>query len=186
MRLLRVLRRAAVDARLRRHIAAAELIADQPARRGDRLAGDRDPVGAHIGDQADGIAVEVDALIEPLGNLHRARGAEAELARGLLLQGRCGERRKRVAPDLAMLDRGHVEAIGGQNAIGGGARLRFAVEVEAVELLAVEMRQPGGEAVARLGLELDLDGPVFAGAEDLDLGLALADQAQGHRLHPPG
>ena len=85
-----------------------------------------------------------------------------------------------------MLNRGHVEAIGGQNAIGGGACLRFTVEVEAVELLAVEMRQPGGEAVARLGLELDLDGPVFAGPEGLDLGLAFADEAQRHRLHPPG
>ena len=70
-----------------------------------------------------------------------------------------------------------------QDRVGGVARLRLAVEIEAVELLAVEMRQPRREAVAGFGLELDLDRPVFARLERLDLGFALADQAQRDRLH---
>jgi len=48
------------------------------------------------------------------------------------------------------------------------------------------MRQPRGEAVARLGLQIDLDAPVFARAKRLDLGFALADQAQRDRLHAAG
>src|SRR5882672_9836476 len=82
---LRIFRRAAVDARLRRHVPAAELAADQLARAGDRLGGDGDAVGPHIGDQPDRIAAEVDALVEPLGDLHRPARAETELARGFLL-----------------------------------------------------------------------------------------------------
>ena len=85
-----------------------------------------------------------------------------------------------------MFDGRDVEPTRGEDRVGGGARLGFAVEIEAVELLAVEMRQPRGEAVARLGLELDLDRPVFARLERLDLAFALADQAQRDRLHAAG
>ena len=72
--------------------------------------------------------------------------------------------------------------------IASAASRAFAsrIEVEAVELLAVEMRQPRREAFAGFGLELDLDRPVFAGLERLDLGFALADQAQRDRLHAAG
>ena len=186
VRLLRVLRRAAVDARLGRQVAAAEFVRDQLARRGDRLGRDRDAVGPHIGDQPDRVAVEIDALVEPLRDRHRPGRAEAELARGFLLQGRGRERRKRVAANFAMLDRGDAEPAGLQDRVGGGAGLRLAVEIEAVEPLAVEMRQSGGEALARLGREIDLDRPVFARAERLDFTFALADQAQCHRLHAAG
>ena len=57
---------------------------------------------------------------------------------------------------------------------------------ELLELLPLQLAEPGGEALARRGRELGLDRPVFAGAEGLDLGLALADQAERHRLHAPG
>jgi len=50
--------------------------------------------------------------------------------------------------------------------------------IEAVEALTVEMGQSGGEGLARLGLELDLNRPVLARLECFDLGFALADQAQ--------
>src|SRR5205085_619431 len=104
-----------------------------------------------------------------LSDAHRPARAKAELARGFLLQGRGGERRKRVAADFAMLDRGDGEIAGGEDRISGGTGFRFAIEVEAVELFAVEMGQARGEAFAGLGLELDLDRPVFARAERLDL-----------------
>src|SRR5258708_30274136 len=69
-----------------------------------------------------------------------------------------------------------------EDALGGGARRRFVGNVELVEPLAVEMGEAGGEALARGRLELDLDGPVFAWLERLDLGFALADEAERHRL----
>ena len=80
VRLLRILCRAAVDPRLARHVAGAELAADEGACGGDRLGGDGDAVGAHIADEADGIAFKLDALVEPLRHPHRPARAEAELA----------------------------------------------------------------------------------------------------------
>ena len=112
--------------------------------------------------------------------------AEAELARRLLLQGRGGERRERVAADLPAVDFGDRKARGAQDRVGGGARLGLAVEIEAIEPLAVEMGEPRGEGLACLGLELDLDRPVFARFERLDLGFALADQAQCDGLDAAG
>ena len=60
------------------------------------------------------------------------------------------------------------------------------VEVELVELAAVEMGEAGLQRLLLGGAEQRVDRPVFAGLEDLDLGLALADQAQRHRLHAAG
>ena len=49
------------------------------------------------------------------------------------------------------------------------------------------MGQPRGEALRRPAVvKLGLDRPVFARPEGLDLGFALADQAQRHRLHAAG
>src|SRR5439155_11494346 len=56
---------------------------------------------------------------------------------------------------------------------------------ELIELLAVEMGEAGGEDLPGLGTEGDLDRPIFARLEGLDLGFALADQAQGDGLHAP-
>ena len=67
--------------------------------------GDLHAVGPHIGDEADGLAVDVDALVEPLRDPHRVRGGEAELAASLLLQRRGGEWGGRVAPGRLRLDR---------------------------------------------------------------------------------
>src|SRR5262249_49079452 len=64
----------------------------------------------------------------------------------------------------------------------GGARRALVAEVELVELLALEVGEARLEGLARGGAELGLDSPVLAGAEGLDLGLALADEAQRHRL----
>src|SRR6185437_124705 len=128
MRLLRVLRRALVEARLRRPVLGAVILLDEAAGRGDRLVGERDAVGPHIGDEADRLAAEIDALVEPLRQAHRPAGAEAELARGFLLQGRGGEGRLRVAADLLALDLGDGEAARPGDGVGGGARLGLAAE----------------------------------------------------------
>ena len=52
-----------------------------------RLVRDARRVGAHVGDEADrALVAELDALVEPLRDAHRARRLIAELARRLLLQ----------------------------------------------------------------------------------------------------
>ena len=52
-----------------------------------------------------------------------------------------------------------------------------------LDLLAVELDQPRGEALP-VGLEGRADLPIFLRLEDLDLALAVDDQAQRDRLHP--
>src|SRR5262249_26254765 len=59
-------------------------------------------------------------------------------------------------------------------------------EFEAFEALAIEMVQPRGEDLTRFGLELDLDRPILADLESLDLGFALADQPQSDGLDAAG
>ena len=149
MRFLRVFCRAAVDARRVGHVVRAEFGADQGARGGDRLGRNGDPVGAHIGDQADGFAAEIDAFVKPLRDLHRAGGAKTEFARRFLLQCRGRKRRKRVAPDLPAVDLGDGEACRAQDRVGSGARFGLAIEFEPIEPFAVEMGQSRGESSAR-------------------------------------
>src|SRR5690606_19873467 len=123
----------------------------------------------------DGLAADLDTLVQALRQLHCAGGAEAELARGLLLQGRGGERRLRVAPDALLLDLADLE-VAGLDGGHGGLRCTLVAEIQAVELAPVELGEAGGEGLALTGAEIGLDAPVFLGAELLDLGLALADQ----------
>ena len=82
-------------------VVAAEAVLDVVADGGDRLAGHLHAVGPHVGDQADGLALDIDAFIELLREPHRLLRAEAQLARCLLLQGGGGEGRRRVALDRA-------------------------------------------------------------------------------------
>ncbi len=105
MRFLRVLGLGLVLARRVRHVGVAVILADHLARLGDRLRRDLHAVGSHIGDEAGGLAADVDAFIEPLRDAHGVRRREAELAAGFLLQGRGGEGRLRIAPGRLRLDR---------------------------------------------------------------------------------
>src|SRR5690606_15240207 len=185
VRLLGVLGPGAVGARLVRQVAIAVVLGDLAAAGGERLARELHAVRAHVGDQADGLAVEIDPLVQALGGAHGAIGAEAELARGFLLQGAGRERRRRVALDLLLLEAVDAELPRldrGDRALGVG----LARDVEAVELLTVEAAEASLEGGALGCGERRLDAPVFLRPERLDLVLALADQAQRHRLHAPG
>ena len=142
-------------------------------------------VGPHIGDQAGGLAVDIDAFIQALRQPHRLLRAKAQLPRRLLLQRRGGERRRRIALDALALDRPDGEGPGLDRRLGR-QRQRFVVQVELIEPLAVQMRQPSGERRAAGGQEQRLDRPVFARPENLDLGFAVADQAQRDGLHTAG
>ena len=167
--------------------ASPKRCADQPPAGAQRLARELHAVGAHVGDQADRLAADVDALEQALGGLHRAVGREAELARRLLLQGRGAERRRRVAADLLLLDRARPRASRASISRTARARRRLVAQRELVQPLAVELGQPRREGRApRASSQQRLDGPVFLRPEGLDLGLALADQAQRHRLHAAG
>src|SRR6185312_11022760 len=143
-------------------------------------------IGAHVGNEAHRFAEDIDTLIKALRNAHRATGAEAELARCLLLQGRGSEGSGRVAARLLLLDGRDNVARVAQDALRRGARGRLASKIELVEALAVEMGKAGREALAARGGKLDLDGPILARLEGFDFAFALADQAERHRLHAAG
>ena len=185
VRFLRVLGPGAIGARRLRQVALAVDLRDVAPAGGCRLARDLHAVGAHVGDQADRVAVQTDPLEQALGGAHGAVGAEAELARCLLLQGAGGERRRRVALDLLLLEALDDEAAG-QDRCDRALGVGFARQIELLQPLAVEAAQARAERRVRRGRELAVDGPVFLRPEGLDLVLALADQAQRHRLHAPG
>ena len=77
---MRVLRAVAsfVEIRLLRHIDLTEAVIDECARRLLRFGSDAHRVGADIGDQTDrALAANIDALVELLGDHHRALGGKS-------------------------------------------------------------------------------------------------------------
>ena len=157
-------------------LAAAKILGDDRARRGNRLARNLNAVGPHIGDVA--------VFVEALRDAHSVARGEAELARRLLLQRRGRERRVGVARDGLRLDRADGE-LAGRDVGTRLLRRDDLVQVEAVELLAVPVRQPGDERCAGDRRECRLDRPVFAVDERLDLALAVDDNTQRDRLDAP-
>src|SRR6266702_3852379 len=88
MGLLGILGRALIDSRRPRNVFVAEGRSDQRPGLLRRFLAQLYAVGSHIGNETDGFAADIDALIELLRSAHRLGGAESELARGFLLQGR--------------------------------------------------------------------------------------------------
>ena len=84
---LRVLGLVGKIARLLGNIFVAEFSCDHAAGALDGFGSHLHAVGSHIGDKTHSLAADVDALVELLGNLHRAVWRIAELAGGGLLQG---------------------------------------------------------------------------------------------------
>ena len=185
VRLLRVAGPGPEAVRALGHVARPVLRLDVPAHRPPRLVGEVDAVGPHVGDEADGLAAQIDAFVEPLRRAHGPRCAESQLARGFLLQCRGREGRLRVAPDLLLLDLRDAVCVAFDLRDRGGRRFLVA-DFQAVELGAVQMGQTRGDRGSPGGAEIGLDGPVFPRPEDFDLRLALADQAERDRLDPPG
>ncbi len=143
-----------------------------------------DAVRAHVGDEADRLAADVDALVEALRQLHRLGAGEAELARASccmveVVKGGWGLRRAGFASTLATVKEASSSA-------ARSACARSACHVEPAELLAVGADEPGGEGRTGRRLQEAPQRPVLAPDEFLDLQLALADEPQRHRLHPAG
>ena len=179
--LLRVLRLGFILAHEGRDVAFGMLGFDQLANVGDDFGNDIDSIRSHVRDEADGFAADIDALVQPLRDLHGLLGAKAELAGRLLLERGGGERRVGVALDRLFLNRGDDKALafdGGLDGVGRG----FVLNVEALESLAVDGLQAGADVLVLGCLEKGFNGPVFVASEGLDLGFAVTDQPQRDRL----
>ena len=99
-----------------------------------------------------------------------------------MLQGRGHKGRRGVAACRFSLNRSDGQVAAGDRLdgqFGGGAVLK----IEFLKLFARQRGQARLELLAARRFQHRLDGPVFAGAERLNLHLALNDQAQAHRLH---
>ncbi len=150
----------------------------------DGVVGNARGIGAHVGDQTDrAFLAHFDAFIQPLRQHHGALHAEAQLARRLLLQGGGDERRHRVALLLARAD-GFDDVIGaierGHDRVGRlpGCRSRR----HRRSILTSRAR----EHRRLLGVQIDVDGPVFLRDEGADLAFALHDHPQRDGLHAAG
>ena len=166
--LLGVLLLRRIDARLVRHVAGIVAGRDRLAGGRDRLRREIDAVGPHVGDRA--------VLVEALRHPHRVAGREAQFARRLLLEGRGGEGRRRVAGEGLGLDRRDGEAPGLDGGLGSIGRA-FVPDRQAIDLLAPEADEAGHELGA-VRLHQGGDAPIFLGLEQLDLALAIDDEAQ--------
>ncbi len=114
VRFLGVLRLGAIDPRLLRESLLPVQLHDDFANLADGFLREIERVRAHVGDEADGALADVDAFVQLLRNAHGLLRAEAELARGFLLQGRGRERRRRIAAALLAVDPQYGEfALGG-------------------------------------------------------------------------
>ena len=138
-------------------------------------------VGTHVGDKAHAaLALDVHALVELLGDLHRLGRGEAELAAGLLLQIGGRERRGGMLALFAALHAADDKAALFHARLGF-IRLLCVGEDHA---LAVQRDQPRMELfAARAQLRVHI--PVFLRLKLLDLVLAVNHHARGDGLHAP-
>ena len=186
VRLLRVAGLGGVARRLRRQHALAPARRHRRAQLLHRARRQRHRIRAHVGDQALRARAQVDPLVQLLRHLHGLARREAQLARGLLLQGRGGERRRRAPRPLALLHATHPQPRRRrQHAVARGVRGGRVGEAELAELVPVERVQARLEGLAA-ARQARGHRPVLARLEGLDLGLALDDQPERRALHPPG
>ena len=188
--LLRVGCLAAVDARGRGDVFRAVQLGGLAPRGRDGLVAQRGGVRTHIGDVA--------VFVQPLGHLHGALRGEAQLAAGLLLQRRGGERRGRAAGVRLRVDGADAEI--GVLQAGGKGGGEFLVEVHGVaggELAVVVEVAAAGDLGAvdhgqfrfeRAGPGAELAGQVPVGGrfEGHPLTFAVHHHAGHNGLHAAG
>ena len=152
---------------------------------GDGLGAKLNPISSHIGDQTGGLTANVDTFIELLGNLHGPASGETKFPGCFLLQCRGGKRRGRITADafgLNILD----EQRAAVDFCNRCQRLVFGADAQLVQLLAVQMGQPGVK-IATIGLpQFGLHTPIFMADKRLDLCFTLTDQSKGNRLYAAG
>ena len=165
----------------KRRVALAELGRDDVAYMADRFGHDLDAVGSHVGDETDQLAADIDAFVEPLGDLHRLLRGEAELAGGVHLQRRGRERRIRIAFRGFLFDRSDAEILSFDRRLYCAGR-GFVLDVEFLERGACDCHEAGFDVLVLGRGEQGFDRPVFLRPERLDLGLAVANEPQSNRL----
>ena len=168
-------------------VLLAVLGLDQVADAGEGLLRDSEAVGTHVGDETDGPrAVDVDAFVKLLGDLHRLLAREPQPDGGLLLERARLERRVGLVELLGLVHLGDDVRLGRQHVadlLGFGLGLGG-------ELGAFVLGQSGLESFVLKGragrADVGGDLPEFFLDEGPNLHLAVDDQPDGHRLHPPG
>ena len=146
---------------------------------GDRLIGDAQAVGTHIGDQTHGaVARDVHAFVQGLGGTHGTGSRKAQTAGGLLLQGTGDKGRGGLLGPLAFFQFAH-GILGTLQTLfdGTGLCLVFGQQLFAGAVGG----QAGGKALVA-GAQRGIHVPVFLGLEVLDLLLAVIDQPHRHAL----
>ena len=150
-----------------------------------RVVADARGIGTHVGDETDGaFLADLDAFIQPLRQHHGALHAEAQLARGFLLQGGGDERRDRIA---LLLARGHDldDVVGACRAAPTRESVASWLPSSGVSSLALdqaraEHRRSSWRSRSTSTVQYSR---LMEGA---DLALALHDHAQRHGLHAAG
>jgi hypothetical protein len=185
VRFLRVLGFVLVAARRIGNVIAAIVTVDHPPDGANGFLRHVDTVGAHVSDETDRLAANIDAFIQPLRQSHGVGGREAELAAGFLLQGRGGEGRRRIAPRRLGFHRRDGEARMFEGLLEGFG-FRAGADVEALDLLAVGADKASFKTLFARGRQRCRERPIFARHETFDLELTIGDQPQRHRLHAAG
>src|SRR6185437_1451853 len=187
VRLLGILRFGAKNPRFLGEPGLAVQLHDDLADLADGFLRQVEGVGAHVGDESDLALADVDALVQLLGDAHGLLRAEAQFARGFLLQRGGREGRGGIALALRAVHGQH-----GQLALGGFlkraldvARSDFGRKAELLDFGYQVLDQLARKFLLRM-FELGVDGPIFARDEGGDFVFALADHAQCRTLYAAG
>ena len=165
-----------------RLVFPAELAGDIAAGGSQRLVGDAQRVGTHIGDQTgQAHALQFHALVQLLGHRHGALGGHAQLAGGLLLEGGRGEGGRGLALFPGVFH--GLYFIG--PAVDGLQHLPHAAFIGQL-LLALFIAEEMGGKIPLLLAEGHVDAPVFLGDEGADLPLPVHHHAGDHALNAAG
>ncbi|MNO81090.1 hypothetical protein D3C76_723160 [compost metagenome] len=165
---------AAVDVRRFRQVLLAELVFDVSTRHRHGISREVGRVGTHISDVA--------GFVKTLGHHHGFLHAEAQAVARSLLQGRCDERRRRLAAGrfVFALD----DAVAGSlELLQRGHGLGFIERLEGFAFLAGHVEAHGR---AFCGAEVGVNFPVLFRVERADFTFALDHQLHGNRLHATG
>src|SRR2546426_7413204 len=172
-----------VGVRELRQILRAVLRTDVLAHFGQCFVRNPSRIGTHVSDESDqAFFAQFHAFVEPLGDHHGALYAEAQLARGVLLQLTGGEWRSCVAPPLLTVHNTD-DPIG---LLQTRVDLLRVLAVGNFDLLFTLAQKPGVECRRPGCGEICINRPVFLLLEGLNFALALYDQPQSDGLHPAG
>ena len=191
MSLLGVLHLGGVDPRLVRHVLLAVELDRLVAGSADRLIGQGDRVGTHVGDEA--------TLVELLGDAHRPVRGETEFAASFLLHRRGAERGVGTAGVRLGLDVGDgIPGLLQPGGDGSGTGLVKMAQVSCGEFTvggevtssgnpnAVQTYQSGREVLAVLGCQGGSHVPVVGAGEGDTFPLSVHHEPGGDRLDASG